>query len=385
MSETGRAPQAENELSWSHCIPTVSRIDILKVAVACSAAQTRPPREIVIVDASPNWQGHEIDLREILAGTGITLVVVPAQERSAAFQRNQALDHVTTDVVLFTDDDSLIFPDYAEQTLAIFECDTARRIVGIGGNLVPDFPPIASRMLGVDCGDVPSAFTQKDTGTRKVGGLAHFLEAKVSFWPWVRKEVLMMSMERMFVPYDDDRPSAAERAASIAGLVGPNQGYLSDYLPGGSMAIRASVAKAERFNAYLLGYSPCEDLDVSYRYGRHGTCLIIHASKQNHYEVAASRASRYHATLLGISNVAFFIKVNSADPPRFELRYWIFVARRLLGELIKDLAARRFELPQVRGVLRAIPLSYRIFRRDKVDVGAWYKEQQRALIAARRK
>ncbi|GAA4000845.1 glycosyltransferase family A protein [Sphingomonas humi] len=383
MTETGRPPQAGIELSWAHCIPTVSRIDILKVAVACSAAQTRSPKEIIVVDASPDWEAHERELRELLAGTAIRLVVIPAQERSAAFQRNQALDHVTADVVLFTDDDSLLFPDYAERTLAIFERDPDQRIVGVGGNLVADFPPVAARMLGLhDGSNVPAALEQKDTGTRKVARLAGFLEENLKIWPWIRKEILMMSMERMFVPYDEGRPGNADR---VAGIMGSDEGYLSDYLPGGSMAIRSPVAKAERFNSYLLGYSPCEDLDVSYRYGRHGACVIIHASRQHHYEVAASRASRYLATLLGVSNVAFFIRVNSADPSRLEGRYWIFVARRLLGETIKDVVARRFEFPQVRGILGAIPLAYRIFRRDRRDVSAWYKEQQRALIAARRR
>ena len=46
-------------LSWSHCIPTVDRIDILRVAIACSLAQTRLPREIIVIDASENWLAHQ--------------------------------------------------------------------------------------------------------------------------------------------------------------------------------------------------------------------------------------------------------------------------------------------------------------------------------------
>lgn len=73
--------------------------------------------------------------------------------------------------------------------------------------------------------------------------------------------------------------------------------------------------------------------------------------------------------------------MNSDSPKRHRAAFTIFVARRLLGETLKDLLARRLEFPQARGVIAAIPRSYGVFQRALPDAQAWYVDQQREFLS----
>ena len=105
-------------LTWSYSVSTVDRLDFLKTAIACSLAQTVRPGDIVIADASAYWKERGDELRAMAAEYGVKLTSLPARAESSAVQRNQAGELATGDILIFTDDDSWMFPDYAEKTLA---------------------------------------------------------------------------------------------------------------------------------------------------------------------------------------------------------------------------------------------------------------------------
>ena len=376
-------------LTWAHCIPTVNRIDILKVAVACSIAQTRPPREIIVVSASENWERDRDELRQIVKGHDINLIVVAADVRSSAVQRNQALKHVTSDIVLFTDDDSLVFPDFADEMMKIYERDQERKIAGVGGHNVSELPPVAKAVMEgvVAClkeDPLSNALEKKNAGNRGSAIAVAFFENNGATWRWFRRNVLMMSMETMFVPYDKKRSSITIRLDQVRDVVG-HDSNVSDYMPGYAMSVRTQIARDEPFNPFLLAYCPLEDLDATYRFGRHGCCVISRKSRLNHYEVAASRVTRKLATSLGISNMALFIYTNSNDLRWHKVKFGIYVLRRLIGETIKDVGSKRFDLPQARGVLGAIPVSIGIFRRPFAKANLWYVDRQREMLASTRR
>lgn len=372
------------KLTWSHCIPTVNRSDILEVAVRCSLAQTRLPKQIIVVSASDNWSRDKERISQLCQDKRVELIFEHASARSAALQRNQALSQVTGDIVLFTDDDALLFPDFAEEILSLYEMDAAMSIAGVGGAAVDALPPVAASLLAEN-GAIAAAETldRKVTGARRSAFLLRLLQRSGRAWRWCNRELLMMSMESMFVPYDHGRPSATRRAPSAAVREAADLD-ITDFMPGYAMSARAEVARAEPFNPFLLAYCPLEDLDATYRYGRHGHCVIAHRARLNHYEVAANRLTRKLATALGVSNMALFIHTNSNSPTRHRIKYSIYVLRRLVGEILKDAGSKRFDFPQARGVLTAIPMSIGIFRRSKQSASNWYvKRQQRLLASAR--
>ncbi|MFV0382588.1 glycosyltransferase family 2 protein [Paracoccus sp. (in: a-proteobacteria)] len=340
----------------------------------CLLAQTRPPKQIIVIDASQNADQHRHVLDSMLAGTGINLVFQSAVARSSAAQRNQGLSSVTADVVVFIDDDSLLFPDCAEKFMSVFENDREQKIAGLALNTVASLPAAAIDyfMKETKPGNSSAAIERKKGGTAENASLLKYLE-QFRFWRFFRREILMQAKDRMFIPYDRYRDRAHDRE-------GNNNAVLVGYLPGCGMVVRTNIARIEKFNSFLCAYCPGEDLDASYRYGRHGLCIFAPDARLNHYEAAGSRIARMQATSLGISNVALFVHTNSDSPIRHRASFAIYLGRRLIGEFLKDLLARRFSFPQARGVLLAIPRSYGIFRRSLPDAQQWYLEQQRVFL-----
>lgn len=312
----------------------------------------------------------------MFAGTGVEFILHPAVAKSSAVQRNQGLTSVAADIVVFMDDDSLLFPDCAEKFMAMFEKDREQTIAGLALRNVDNLPMVAQNLLrpASDSEEPASVIEQKKGGSTENRSLLKSLER---FWLWrlFRREILMQAMDRMFVPYDCHRYRPSD-----AVLLEADDLVATRHLPGYGMAVRAHIARTEPFNPFLLAYCPCEDLDASYRYGRHGICAYAPDSHLKHYEVEGSRITRMQATSLGVSNIALFVHTNSDSPLRHRASFAIFVARRLLGEALKDLLARRLKFPQARGVLAAIPRSYGIFQRSLPESQKWYLEQQREFL-----
>lgn len=360
--------------TWSACIPTLNRLDVLQINMRCILAQTRRPKQVIIADASQDVERHRLALAPMFEGTGVELILEPAVARSSAVQRNQALAHAASDIVVFMDDDSLLFPDCAERLLLRFEADREQKIAALALQNVEGLPPAADAILNPSANLAGSAIEQKRGGAVANKSLLKSLD-RFGPWRFFRREILMQAMDRMFVPYDHDRERRSDvQNAEVLGLVATR------HLPGYGMAVRTHIARQEQFNPFLLAYCPCEDLDTSFRYGRHGICAYAPDARLNHYEVAGSRITRKQATSLGVSNVALFVHTNSDSPIRHRAAFAVFAARRLLGETLKDLLARRLEFPQARGVIAAIPRSYGIFRRPLPDAQAWYLDQQRELL-----
>ena len=123
--------------SWSLCIATLNRHDVLLSALGNALRQTRPPGQIVIVDASDTWQDTKQAVEEMTAGSAqIELCYVPAEERSSATQRNQGISLCTQDIVFMLDDDSFMHPTCAEELLRIYEADPDAALAGVAAALV---------------------------------------------------------------------------------------------------------------------------------------------------------------------------------------------------------------------------------------------------------
>src|SRR5438046_10167125 len=110
-------------LSWSLVIATYNRQDVLPRCLALAARQTRPPLEIIVVDASPDWAATRARVLTTLAvpHPPIRWEYVQACRRSGSAQRNQGVRLSRADIVFLIDDDSLMYPDRAEQILRVSE------------------------------------------------------------------------------------------------------------------------------------------------------------------------------------------------------------------------------------------------------------------------
>src|SRR5262249_52513802 len=143
--------------------------------------------EIIVVDASPGWEKTRDDVLANLAAAHpeIRWNYVAAEKRSSAAQRNQGIRLATADVLLLIDDDSLMYPDCAEQILRIYEADPEGVVAGVNAMHVP-VPP----------DDPQDALAQKPSehGTTK------------HYSPVARAIRGLLRADDLFVPYDADFP-----------------------------------------------------------------------------------------------------------------------------------------------------------------------------------
>lgn len=355
--------QTTGRLTWALCVSTYNRIDILDLCVRHALQSTRLPSEIVIVDASADWEGNRAKIAPLAEAASVPLTYLPAPKKSLPAQRNHGIKAATADILFLIDDDALLYPDCAEAIMKLYEADRDRRIAAISANDAP-----------MPQDDTVTAEARVDPSKRKLtervlsrSALARFL--------WVK--VLMNSAERTFVPYDGEwhRPDPATVAGRISGPVSP-----LTMIFGYRMTVRRFVALAEPFDGDLLAYASAEDLDATYRFSRHGWNILAKDARIYHHEAVAGRLKRQQSVMLNILNIAFMLRKNTRYPVWHTVKLYVVILRRLLAEFLKDLLSRRWRFPQFLGAARAALMTIPLMRHDRATLGPFYDGIQRKVL-----
>lgn len=351
-------------LTWSSCIATLDRHDVLMVAIAHVLRQTRPPAEIVVVDASDDWEAGRRRAIELLKDRPeIRLDYITSPVRSSATQRNLAISRATSDVVLMMDDDSFLHDDCAAAMMAVYEADKDHEVAGVGATLVDENPA---------AGD-GGALGRKETGRVSTDRLMR-KALKTPLGRWANRELLYQSAEMLFLRYDEPRPPVVP--ASVASL----DVSAAPFMPGSGMSFRREIGNKEGFDPALRYYAAFEDLDLAYRIARHGAILRAHRMRLHHFEAAAGRIKRKKVIAFQLLNMAVFLKRHAARPDDFLPRYRVMLWRRLLAEFLKDGLSRRWQFPQVAGVLTAMRSWREVWRRDRDEIDTWYPDFQKRIL-----
>ena len=362
MSDAG---SGAGRLSWGLHVATLNRIDDLRHCVTCALRQTRMPAEIVIVDASADWEENRRRIGEIVTATAVPLRYLPARKPSAAAQRNQAIVAARADVLFLIDDDAKMHADCAERIMDLYESDPEGRIAAVQIGESPDIPAVVS---GEEVRSQREARRQMEQGAR-----SSWFKALV----W--RELLLMSVGRNFIAYDGPLWEARlPDCRTFAAVAEP-----AVFLGGFALTVRRRVAEREPFDDGLLAYSIAEDREASYRYLRHGCNLKGLEGLIYHAESPVSRLKRYELTVIGILNVAYLTMKNTRRPLRDGAAVMILWLRRLLAELIKDTGSRRFGYPQFRAALYCglwLPV---LLTRRRAALQPWYEGLQSRLIWGR--
>jgi glycosyltransferase involved in cell wall biosynthesis len=351
-------------LSWSIVVATYNRPDVLKRSIELTLNQTRPPKEVIIVDASECWRETRDQLLGTMSFLGkaavIKCIYVGAATKSLACQRNQGLEYATGDIVFFFDDDTLMFPDCAEQILEIYEEDDGS-LAGLGACSVPYLP-----------NQIAMQNERKVTGSLKARSL-FFLPRRVQ--DFIQRHIILFDSSVLFVPYDGSYYSRALPTALVNKQVHPEV-----LLVGFSMTFRRSLAEMERFESLLMGYSPGEDLDFSYRISRHGMLASVPRAHVHHYISSSGRTDRYRVAVLSAMNMAMLLRKNAVDLENCKRKFWVLTARKILAELLKDGLSRRWTFPQLRGVLASVMLCRAIFQMSGDELSRRYVQMQINLL-----
>jgi GT2 family glycosyltransferase len=346
-------------MNWSLLVATYNRTKALRHCVQFAIAQSRPPAEVVIVDASDNWEAHrQTVLEEVALGApaGIKWCYERARLRGLTSQRNQAIALASSDVLFLIDDDSFMYPNCAQEVMKIYEADVGRLVAGVAP-VEATRPPDSGLLFESVKGPLVN---------RAISSIWH--RSRLAF----ERE---LDVTRLLLPYDPTYPNHPIPSQITGAAVARTR-----YFNGFRMTFRAPVIRSVGFDETLKRYASGEDLDASYRASRHGVLLNATNALIFHAQDESARLSRHTRTLLGLLNLAYLYRCKGSDPARLlgAFRWRIF--RRLLVDVLRDVAHRRASLPCARADIEALVRLTEIGDIPAETIEEWYADLQEQII-----
>ena len=311
-------------MKWSLAIATYHRPASLQKCLEFAMGQTRPPDEIVIVDASDDWQAN----RQIAQSIFENVLYLPATIRGLTSQRNQLLQWTTGDVIFLMDDDSFMHASCAAEIIKIYEADVDRQVAGVGAVQTLSYPGAAFN-AAMQSGDSSMA-------RRLISRVRNLFERE-------------LYTEALLLPYDEkypDHPIPSNLAHLNIGA--------ARYFDGFRMTFRRDIISRVGFDESLRKYASAEDMDASYRASRFGALVNAYDAKVFHDKSPIERLSRYTRELLGHLNLAYLYCIKGHDPQSMMKKYRTKLSRRMIVDTIRDISKKRFTLPCARADLRTI-------------------------------
>ena len=347
-------------LTWSLVIPTYQRQAVLLRCLRCAAQQTFPPKEIIVVDASPQWQQTSTRVTQELIPTfpQIQWKYVQAHRLSSAAQRNQGIELTSAEIIFLIDDDSLMYPDCAQEVMSIYRLDKEHKVSGIMPALEV-LPP-----------DVQCASSSVSSPSIKVNNQWTIVQSYLR-----GKAKRLIGDDDIFIPYDFYFPKY-----SLPESLKTQQVHPVSMTHGARMSYRKHILDQVRFEEILERYAVNEDNDVCYRASRLGMLLQALKAKICHLQVSEGRVSRYTATVFWGLNQAVLHCLHSSDLIQFKKRFSKMLWKRLWTQTIKDILDRRWSLPSTRGIWFVLQHQGKIFSRSPEELRRWYPEFQKTLL-----
>lgn len=222
--------------------------------------QTRPPREVVIVDAgtAPAPLGEMDQSR-------IAITYLRAARPSATRQRNRGIAAVRPDAELigFLDDD-VVLEKTAVEEMQRFWTQAGDDVGGAAFNML-NHPPLAWPALK----------------------LTSFVEA-IGLYSRRRGAVSPAGFQTMISRIETTQ--------------------WSDWLPSGASVWRRKILDRYRFDEWFQGYSYLEDLDFSYRVGKACRLAVVAPAGYYHFPAGSGRDNGYRFGVREILHRVYFVR-----------------------------------------------------------------------------
>lgn len=345
-------------LSWTLTICTYNRPQFLVETLRYALQQTRRPSEIVVVDASDNWEEHRDSMIVAFPDDwdDINLVYVPADVRSLTFQRNQALRLATSDIVFSLDDDIYLYPDAAETIMEIYEADADCDIAMVGGHFT----------------DGPY-----DPDRRAVDLDANVGQTKSKLREWFEQQ---LTLDSHFVPYSDDVDTGPV-PVSVSHLNALPSGLIN----GGRTTFRRSFAQGSGWSELLRYYATHEDSDFSYRMSQKGRLVVAPDAGFFHADGNDSTASRFRINTIRVRNLLALHALHSPNRVRSAFRCLASFAKFMGLYIAIDAAQKRISFPTVRAYAFGIAQIPIFLFYPMKDFQSWYADLQERMYGNRYK
>jgi GT2 family glycosyltransferase len=287
---TGAGPEAGTPpaLTFDVVIATRNRPEALALSIPLILGQSRQPEKLIVIDSSDD----HAPVADIVARTTAGWdgeVIVEHTARGSALQRNLGLRHVTADVVIFPDDDSLFHPGTSQAIMAVYERDTEGVIAGVCA--APDLTP----PLGVPLENSykMTATHARDARTRR---LRNRLEKRLSY---LKPAIYLGQILGARHPLPD--------------WVGTFEFPMVEYMTGFRMSFRTDRIRAVGFDATLQGYALDEDVEASLAVARDGLLVGARHARIYHHKFPGGRPDPYRIGAIAVLNRAYVISKHIAD------------------------------------------------------------------------
>lgn len=272
-------------LSYDIIIATRNRSSVLEISLPLFINQSIKAKSIVIADSSDDHIQVKTLCESISKkfNTNIKLTIIQSP-CGAAFQRNFGLRYSYADIIFFPDDDSLWYPDYAENVLRVYDIDSSEKIGGVQGKSVKSPPPgvfqINSR---------PHSVSLKDKVSSHLVTIIKILNFNIFEDPLF---IEGQSRHRLL-------PMPENITNDIAIPSAPMTGF--------AMSFRSNMIKKYRFDENLGPYSLFEDRDASLNVMGEKMVFAALKAKVYHYRVPSPRSSGKEWGVMHILNRAYVV------------------------------------------------------------------------------
>lgn len=267
-------------------IPTLNRLDDLKITLNSISLQKRIPKQIIIIDQSDN------DLiKNYVKSLSLPILYLFQKEKSSARARNKGIKCAKGDIVCFLDDDVLLDKNYFSELERLFK---NKKINGVMGDPFPE---------------------------------SNFIQIIKNF------------VSRLFnsIFFNDN----LFKKFCVTGVFGtgsfvikPKKEYVHcEWFWGCNMSFRKSILEEFQFDNKFLKYSIREDGDLSNRiYKKYpGTLIFSPKLKLIHFASAVARLPNLEKTKMAWVNYTYiYLKNNKID-----IKYYWSCTGQLLKSLLR--------------------------------------------------
>lgn len=271
-------------------IATLGRPEPLRRALESLSASRRSPDAVLVVDGDTRAEAVEVVRQAAERGLPVRHV---CSRRGLTVQRNVGLAEVTTDVVLYLDDDARVRPDTLEKVLAAYDDPD---VVGATGLVV-------------------------EPASNRVGGKAS------------RVRVLLRG---------GGRDGTFMRCGYPRRLVDETTSTDIEFMQGCFMSARTDLARAVRFDEQLPGYGLVEDEDFSYRLSRLGRVRYVADAVVDHDNAGFGSRDRRAFGHQVVRNRSYLFRKNFPQDRRARAQFRALLALLVVHRLLnRDLLGAR--------------------------------------------
>jgi len=333
-------------LNYDIVLATRNRADVLTISVPLMLQSSRLAKRLIIIDSSDDHELVKRVISKIRIPEHVNLRLI-SSEKGLTYQRNIGLKYVEAEIVIFPDDDSLWFPNTADEIMKVYEADVDNDIGAVCA--IPwSTPPVNlynDKNSLIKTGD-PTRIElrveqKKDRLSRQLFTDPYLLLGK------------QLLNEKMV-------PDWLELANAVP----------VEYMTGFRMSFRTEEIKKYGFDETLRNYAIGEDIDASFSILKEKLIVGAHRAKVFHYKAPEKRAAGKVLGYTQILNRAYIVckHTENGDPIRSKLYFYSSI--RALLYLIRGVS--KYQLERFSGAFRAIKYIRSFIEADKKDLANKY-------------